>query len=215
MRQSIELRATLALALVLVVGPGGAAEDPEQAPVHYRARLRPPASLAAILEHVEPGRDAFPEEKDAAEIASRLDELGSLLRGGRARDAASLLASDFSGARLSPLEASTVTSGALTIERAKTMSSELVLDRAAFAGELRSLVAGMDEVRVAEFLITRIELSAAGRARTEVRFDVVGSSPAAWRSERVGRFRIDWERDEVRAWRAVSWLALDLSLIHI
>jgi Tfp pilus assembly protein PilF/peroxiredoxin len=121
----------------------------------------------------------------------------------------SLLGADFKGARLSPLEASTVTSGALTIERAKTMSSELVLDRAAFAGELRSLVAGMDEVRVAEFLITRIELSAAGRARTEVRFDVVGSSPAAWRSERVGRFRIDWERDEARAWRAVSWLALD------
>jgi Tfp pilus assembly protein PilF len=208
LRQPI-LRRAFALALVLLAWPLHAAEEPEKAPDHYRARLRPPASLAAILQHVEPGADGFPEEKAAAELAGRLAELGRLLQAGRAEDAASLLAADFRGATLRSLETSPVAAGALAVTRAKRLSSDLALDRAAFASELGALVAGMDEVRVAELLITGIELDGDSRARTDVRFDVVGSSPAAWRTERVGRFRIGWKRDEARAWRAVEWLALE------
>src|SRR6185503_5648807 len=153
------------------------------------------------------GADGFPEEKAAAELAGRLSELGHLLRAGRAQDAATLLATDFRGATLRPLETSSVAEGALAVTRAKRLSSDLALDRAGFASELRALVAGMEEVRVAELLITSIELDGDSRARTDVRFDLVGSSPAAWRTERVGRFRIGWKRDEARVWRAVEWLA--------
>jgi Tfp pilus assembly protein PilF/peroxiredoxin len=206
--QPIELRACT-LVLALVAWPVHAAGGAEAGHDHYRARLRPPASLAAILEHVEPGKDGFPEETIAAELAARLEELSRLLCARPARDVAPLLAADFKGARLSPLEATQVESGALELVRAKRMSQEPSLDRAGFAGELRSLVDGMDEVRVAEFLITRIELTGEGRARSEVRFDIVGSGATAWRSERVGHWRIDWGRDESRVWRAVEWVGLD------
>jgi len=177
---------------------------------HYKARLQPPASLAAILQQLEPGGDGFPEEKAAAEIGARLEELGRLLRAGGARDVTPFLTADFKGGRLAPAETIPVTTGALDVSRAGKLSQELVLDRAAFAAELRALLDGMDEVRVAEFLITRIEATGASAARTEVRFDLVGTGPAAWRSERLGRFRIGWTRDAARVWRAAEWVALEL-----
>ena len=87
---------------------------------HYRARLRPPVSLAAILQRVEPGADGFPEEKVAAELDSRLEELARLLREGRPFDAAPLLTADFKGSRIQPLKTTAVSSGALEVLRAKT-----------------------------------------------------------------------------------------------
>jgi Tfp pilus assembly protein PilF/peroxiredoxin len=209
LRKFTERRAG-ALALALLAWPVAVASGGEEGQEHYLAHLRPPASLAAILEQVEPGRDAFPEEKAAAEIAARLEELGRRLGGGRAHDVTELLAADFKGARLRPLESTPVASGALEIVRAGKMSEELVLDRAGFTGELPALVEGMDQVRAAEFLITRIETTGEDRARTEVRLDVVGSGRAAWRTERQGRWRIDWRRGEGGVWRAVEWVALDL-----
>ena len=146
------------MALVLVAWPLHGAGAGEKGPDHYKAKLRPPASLAAILQQVEPGGDAFPEERVAAELEGRLRELGRILRAGGARDATPLLAADFRGARLRPLEVTPVARGALEVARSRAMSQELALDRAGFARELQALVAGMDEVRVAEFLITRIEV---------------------------------------------------------
>ena len=67
-----------------------------------------------------------------------------------------------------------MSSGALEVLRAKTMPQELGLDRAGFVGELRALLAGMDDVRVAEFLITSIQVPSDGRARTDVHFDSRG-----------------------------------------
>ncbi len=207
MRQPFVLRAG-ALALALAAWPyrgaGGAPEGD-----HYRARLRPPVSLAAILQHVEPGADNFPEEKVAAELDSRLEELARLLRAGRAHDATPLLTADFKGSRIQPLETTAVSSGALEVLRAKTMPQELGVDRAGFVGELRALLAGMDDVRVAEFLITSIQVPTDGRARTDVHFDLVGTGASAFRTELVGRWRIEWRRDE-RVWRAAEWRALEL-----
>ena len=207
MRQPFVLRAG-ALALAVAAWPcRGAGGVPEGD--HYRARLRPPVSLAAILQHVEPGADGFPEEKVAAELDSRLEELARLLRAGRAHDATPLLTADFKGSRIRPLKTTAVSSGALEVLRAKTMPQELGLDRAGFVGELRALLAGMDDVRVAEFLITSIQVPSDGRARTDVHFDLVGSGASAFRTELVGRWRIEWRRDE-RVWRAAEWRALEL-----
>ena len=58
----------VALAVLL---PGTAAWSA----VEYRAKLKPPEALRPFLDHVEPGRDAFPEEREAAELQARLDEL--------------------------------------------------------------------------------------------------------------------------------------------
>src|SRR5262249_8039852 len=74
-------------------------------PDPYPPQLRPPASLESILKQLTPGTDAFPEEKEAAELAGRLGELSTLLRArpGAAAEAADLLlAPTFKGGRLVP-----------------------------------------------------------------------------------------------------------------
>jgi tetratricopeptide (TPR) repeat protein/peroxiredoxin len=195
----------------------GAAVVPadEPAEFHYRPERLVPVSLEPVLRHLAPGTDAFPEEKDAAELSLRLDELSTLLRTDprRAREAADLLlAPDFRGARLSPLQETAVgPSPLLEIWRAERLATALDRDRRAFVDDLASLVLGMDEVRVAEFLITSIQRDGEAQgARTEVRYELVGSSQASWRLERVGRWRIDWRRGPDGSWRITEWAALQV-----
>jgi tetratricopeptide (TPR) repeat protein len=187
----------------------------EPAVFHYRPERRVPPSLEPVLRYLQPGADAFPEEKDALELGERLDELRRLLRGRRPAEAAeALLAADFKGARLTPAEETTVTrSPSLEVFRGRAMSQAQDRDRRSFGEDLASLVAGMDEVRVAEFLITSIAVQreAPVRVRTEVRYDVVGSAKESWRLERNGHWRIDWRREPDGFWRIAAWTALDLS----
>jgi Tfp pilus assembly protein PilF/peroxiredoxin len=194
------------------------AEDPAAAPpalFHYRPERRVPPSLEPVLRYLHAGTDAFPEEKDAEELAERLAELGRLLRGRRVAEAAEiLLTPDFRGSRLAPAEEAQVTrSPAFEVFRARAMAQGLERDRHEFGQDLEGLVAGMDEVRVAEFLITSIVVQEEppARARTEVRFDLVGSAKETWRFQRTGHWRIDWRREPDGAWRILSWTALDQS----
>jgi len=45
-------------------------------PFYYRPKLRGSETLEPFLRHLAPGRDSFPEEKEAEELAARLLELG-------------------------------------------------------------------------------------------------------------------------------------------
>jgi hypothetical protein len=158
-----------------------------------------PPSLEPILQNLTPGRDAFPEEKEAREIADRLKVLSTLLRERRARDAVGLLlATEFKGG---PLTAAKETSvgrspnleifrpGVATERDLATSPSGAIRDPSLFAEELNALIAGFETVTVAEFLITAIDVKpeAGPLVHTEVRFDIVGSGKEAWRGERVGR----------------------------
>jgi tetratricopeptide (TPR) repeat protein len=187
----------------------------EPAVFHYRPERRVPPSLEPVVRHLQPGTDAFPEEKDALELSERLAELGKLLRERRAPEAAeALLAPDFKGSRLTPVEEKEVTrSPSFEVFRSPAMPQALERDRRTFGQDIERLIAGMDEVRVAEFLITSIAVQreAPIRARTEVRFDLVGSAKESWRLQRTGRWRIDWRREPDGIWRVASWTALDQS----
>src|SRR6185295_7418555 len=66
--------AFLMLALVPVCALGAAAA-PEV--YRYKPQYRVPASLEAVMRQLAPGQDAFPEEKEAEELARRLRELGA------------------------------------------------------------------------------------------------------------------------------------------
>src|SRR4029453_14987340 len=66
----------LAAAVLLFTVPLLAAPPADR----YRPKLRPPASLEATLKQMTPGRDAFPLEKEAGELAEVLGELGTLWR---------------------------------------------------------------------------------------------------------------------------------------
>ena len=218
----------LFLALFLACEPGlssvrggvAAAEAPPTAatPVasktyRYHPRFRPPSSLELIYQHLTPGKDAFPAEKEAQELAARLSELGAILREnpGRAQDATDLLlAPEFKGGRLVPAaEVSLGNSPRLEIFRAAPMPAELVRDRGSFRGELTALVEEFQAIRVAEFLITAIDVRPEQDVRTVVRFDIVGPGKKAWRAERLGHWQMRWRRGSDGVWRVVEWIALD------
>ena len=99
--------ATLALAAsaAVSIGSGAAAPAGPEADQssYYRPKLATPELVAPFLKHLEPGSDSFPEEREAAEIAARLTELGDRLKASpdRATSVADwFLAPGFRGGRL-------------------------------------------------------------------------------------------------------------------
>jgi Tfp pilus assembly protein PilF/peroxiredoxin len=215
-------RVALFLALFLVGEPTGA---PAGAPAsskayRYHPGFRPPSSLESIYQHLTPGRDAFPAENEAQELAARLNELGAILREhpGRVQEATDLLlAPEFKGGRLVPAaEVSLGNSPHLEIFRAATMSADLVRDRSSFRGELLALVDEFQAIRVAEFLITAIDVPQEQDplVRTVVRFDIVGPGKKAWRAERLGQWQMRWRRGADGVWRVMEWVTLDQLRSH-
>jgi Tfp pilus assembly protein PilF/peroxiredoxin len=198
----------LPLALLLVCESGTAAD-------YYHPRYRVPPSLEGVLRHLEAGHDAFPEEKTAEELAGRLEGLAAVLRErpGRAPESLdSLLALEFKGGRLTPADEVSLGNGPqLEIFRARTLPSELVLDRATFGKEIAGLVSELDSVRLAELLITGIDVAggADSLVRTTVRFDLAGPARSGGRAERIGHWQMRWRRGADGAWRVVEWTALD------
>jgi tetratricopeptide (TPR) repeat protein len=202
--------------LLLVCLRGLALAETPPRTYRYQPKSRVPPSLASVLRHLEPGHDAFPEEKVAEDLAGRLRELSAFLRARPARTAdalEALLAPRFRGAPLSPSEeVSLGRSPQLEIFRARAMPSELTLDQAAFRKELAALVSDFDSLQTAELLVTRIEMEGAAEApiaKTTVRFDLAGTTGAGGRADRLGHWRMQWRRGADGAWRVFEWSALD------
>ena len=196
--------------------PGGAAlgHDARRGDraFYYRPELRVPETLAPFLRHLTPGSDSFPNEKEAEDLTARLRELGQRLRNrprGGADPVGFLLAPEFRGARLTPVEEATIVDRPpLQVFRSKAMGSALVRDRRSFGEEILALVADLDTVEVAEFLITAIEVDREkGLARTDVRYDFVGRGRQAWRAEGVGRWNMRWRRGADGSWQVLEWTA--------
>jgi Tfp pilus assembly protein PilF/peroxiredoxin len=196
-------------AIIIIVGMVAAAASSGEGPSRYQPRLRTPEALVPFLPHLTPGADAFADEKEAAEIASRLAELAERLRSrpARAREVGEMLAPSFRGGRLRPAEEMAVArQPSLEIFRGDP-SSTLELDARGFADELGRLVDGFREVTVAELLITAIEVDREkALATTAVRYDLVGPGADAWRVERSGRWRMKWQRG-ASGWRVIEWAA--------
>jgi tetratricopeptide (TPR) repeat protein len=198
--------ARLALFLVLSLLALSASAQPPA----YRPKLRTPETLERFLPYLAPGADAFPEEKEAAEVAARLAELGARLRKDpRRADVEALLAPTFRGGRLESIgEVEGAGHPSLRIVRGRTTAPELGLDARAFAEQVRLLVGDFREVTVAEFLITAIDVDREkGLASTDVRYDLVGPGTEAWRAERSGTWRMRWRRG-ADGWRVIEWAAL-------
>jgi tetratricopeptide (TPR) repeat protein len=208
-RRNTPVIVALALSVALTATATGASAD--AAPRHhYRPKRVIPSSLEPYVTQITPGHDAFPEEKVAEEISLRLAELGSLLQEGRAAEAVGrlLLSVDFQGGSLAPKnEISVHTSPAFEVFRARALSQVLDRDAGRFLRDLEALIAGLFPVRVAEFLITAIEVQG-DTAVTEVRYDLVGEGSGSWRGQRNGRWRMKWRRSD-GAWRIAQWTTLE------
>jgi Tfp pilus assembly protein PilF/peroxiredoxin len=200
-----------------------AAQDHAQETSTYRPKLAVSETVEPFLKHLDPGNDAFPAEREAQELETRLRDLGNQLRKDPVRVAdlvQPFLASDFRGGRLLPVaENVSTTVGPFEVRRAKAVRSaapdtagwdpghrqQLSLDSRSFGGELRRLVEGLREITVAEFLVTSIDSAQApGVLRTHVRYDIVGSGIAVWRVEHVGKWQMTW-RKSASGWQIVEW----------
>jgi Tfp pilus assembly protein PilF len=174
----------------------------------YRPKLRGSQDVERFRKYVEPGADAFPEERDAQALQARLAALGAALRASpdRAPDIASLLAPDFRGGRLAPPDAErTAGAPALEIRKARSLPAELVYGAREFPAALRRLVEDLRGVAVAEFQITSIEVEREARvAKTDVRYDIVGPGRRSFRAQHVGVWRMNW-REDASGWRVVEW----------
>ena len=199
----------LLAALVLVGGDVRATAAGAPEPATYRPRLAVPETVEPFLKHLEPGRDAFTAEREASELAERLGELGRSLRDGDAGNVAGwLLAADFHGGRLIPVE-ETASAGEppFEVRRANALPQDPSLDSRSFGAELCRFVEDLREVSVAEFQITSIDApSASGLVPTAVRYDIVGSGKRDWRVEHVGVWQMSW-RKGASGWQVVEWTA--------
>ena len=179
----------------------------------YRPALTVPDAMAPFLKQLDPGSDAFPMERQAAEIEARLRAMSDAFRAGAARTSGvmrELLDPGFRGARLLPLEAASATAGPLEVMRATNLPRDPALDARAFSAELQRLTGDLRAIAVAEFLITSIEPDGSAdpvsRVRTAVRYDIVGEGTKAYRVEHVGVWDMSWRRNG-SGWQVVRWTA--------
>ena len=193
--------------------PSGRIERPRSPgqPYVYRATVALSDTLQSYLREAAGDIDFLPDEHVAGELIARLGELSARLKQGEdpARAASSLLDTDFHGGRLRPQAEDVATrTSALQVVRGRVMAKEPVLGTQKIAAELAALLQDFRQVTTAEFLITALTVDRErGAASAEVRYDLVGPGRTAHRVQRVGRWRMRWQKGP-SGWRVVEWTAL-------
>ena len=117
----------LVAAFAAAAGTGRVAAEQSEPQDTYRPKLAVPETLQPFLEHLEPGNDAFPTERQAKEIEARLRELQNSLRASPARAASVtewLLDPGFRGGRLLPADEPPSTSACKKCREARDPKSE-------------------------------------------------------------------------------------------
>ncbi|HXM35037.1 MAG TPA: hypothetical protein VN920_07615, partial [Pyrinomonadaceae bacterium] len=158
---------------------------------HYRAQ----SPLDATLLKAQAGLDEFVTEKYHDQIAATLAAWSSsLLQSPHELHAfEKVLATDFSGSALRPVESRLVRSGpALEVHQNKFTDGP-ALARVAFLQELRSVMNSFSKIVTAEFQVTGIETPSPSRLHTRVRYELVGSGQGLYREQRVGHWDMEWE----------------------
>ena len=154
-------------------------------------------------------------KRKRTELAVRLEQLGESLRKRADRPLAimdDLLAREFKGGRLLPSEESPVgISPQLEIFRSRSISTAPTRDRVTFRDEVTTLLKDFVSIDTAEFLITGIEVTRDlhPTALTTVRFDLAGGARAGWRAQRLGHWRMRWQKSADGVWRVIDWVTLD------
>ena len=164
-RRVAALLALLALPVIAAAAGDGRVERPAAPgqPYVYQPTLAVSPSLQPFIDDITPGNDLFPDERIAGELIEQLSRLREKLEGGsdRARAADPLLAPSFKGGRLWPADATVVSAqGPLVIHRANAVKGGATLDARGFGRELARLLEDFRTVRVAEFLLTTLDLQA-------------------------------------------------------
>jgi tetratricopeptide (TPR) repeat protein/peroxiredoxin len=163
---------------------------------HYRTQT----TLDSKLLLAQAGSDDFVTEKYHDQISAVLAEWSSsLLHSPQDMKVFQrILAPDFAGSSLRPLDSRLVRPGpALEINQNKFASS-LVLGGNAFLQELRASLSAFSRIVTADFQITSIATSSVLLSRlpewvrTRVRYELVGTGNSFYREQRVGYWDFEW-----------------------
>jgi Tfp pilus assembly protein PilF/peroxiredoxin len=210
---------SLCVLLAAALPAGLASQSKTSAPspktYRYHPRHRVPPSLESLQKHLVPGSDAFPNEREAEELGTRLGQLSEAVRERIDRGIAALdelLAREFKGGKLAPGHETVVGNNPqLEIFRSSGISAALTHDRATFRSEVSTLLSDWRSIDTAEFLITAIEVTRDRNptALTTVRFDLAGAAKAGWRAERLGHWRMRWQKSAGGVWQITEWITVD------
>lgn len=181
----------------------------------YRLTPHYPAisALDEITRPVQPGLDAFPAEKYAAEIESVLMEWSKSLRQSPAdfRAIGAFLSPGFEGSALEPVEDRRLRSDPALEICWRRFSSKPSLGPEEFLQQLPSLVGWPATLITAEFKVPNIAVSSGPHLliQTSVWYDLVATGSEFYRQELVGYWELEWERIpdgkfRVRKWRVVE-----------
>jgi tetratricopeptide (TPR) repeat protein len=178
--------------------------DPHSGEFHLHPQYRTATTLDPVLLKVDAGLDRFVSEKYADKIAAVLVDLsGELLRSPRdLRGFGEVLAVDFWGSSMRPVDTRVLRSGVVSTSRL-SFASTRSLGREAFLADLRFAWDGFTRFRTAEFQVTQIEVGNADVLQTRVRYELVGEGSGFHREQRVGEWAIDWDLSfHIRGWSA-------------
>src|SRR5215471_16234054 len=180
----------------------------EEAVAEFRLRPAYPnrSPLDEMLRLVAPGADAYITEKHAEELQAWLETLKKVIR------QSPISATDFLDAELVATELTTarveklgVRSG---IELRKVLYGVAVRSgRDAWLPQLRRYFESLGRAETAEFEITSLRQIAAEPTSVDadVRYTLVGARTDGGREQRIGVWRISWQRRSSVKWLATKW----------
>jgi tetratricopeptide (TPR) repeat protein len=185
---------------------------------HLHPHYRMPWPLDALLVKTQAGLDDFVTEKYAAQIAAILARWSSGLLQSPLDVSAieQVLAPDFSGSSLRPVSSRAMRPSPPIILGQNVFSDATTLGRETFAQALRYSLSGFSRILTAEFQVTSIDggsmrtaALSSGQLQTRVRYELVGTGRDFYREQRVGYWRLTWDRSASGEFRVRNWQALD------
>ena len=209
---SLPLRAARlhsSLPTAIPTGEAQLAEQDYRLSPHYRDE----SPLDSVIRFVEPGADAFPLEKEAAQIEAVLATWSAALASDPCHFEviAESISPELAATPLFPREVQPFRSGKAFGVQRLFFPSDLSLDRTTFLPSLRSWVADSGRTVTAEFKVPSLKLiSGSPRVlQTQIRYDLVTTSHELFRGQRVGYWDLEWEADPIAGWRVRKWRAIE------
>jgi Flp pilus assembly protein TadD/peroxiredoxin len=179
---------------------------------HYPAK----SPLEDVLRKVVPGTDEYVTEKYSFEIMRLLGEWSRGLRAGPPALGvlAKFLDAAIESTSLVPVQQRPLRSGNGIEVFRRRFGTDVIAGRERFLQEIKTYLASMSRVETAEFEIVGIEEIAGSlpTVRVDIRYDLVGTRTDRGREERVGHWRTEWSRDELKGWRVLRWEATEETL---
>ena len=194
-----------------------ALSDPEssaaETSLFLHPRYRTERPLDATLLKIDPSLDRFIAEQYADQIAAILSIWSRTLAHAPRdfRPIANALAPNFMGASPRQIDSRVVRSSRTLQVRKNKFANEANLSSSAFLEQWQSSLEHFAAIETAEFQITRIEIQPGDSPiiETHIRYEIVGSGQGFHREQRIGEWRMLWQKQPSNRFLLTRWQSLE------